>query len=93
MGKRGLVALLDLSSWCLVMVERLFLAVPRGCLRFVIVVFPDHTHLLLPSANITQIKDIYRGSQISVHVLLNLLNELGKSDKMQACWAFHRRFS
>ena len=25
---------------------RLFLAVPRGCLRFVIVVFPDHTHLL-----------------------------------------------
>ena len=45
-GKRELVALLYLSSWCLVMVERLFLAVPRGCLRFVIVVFPDHTHLL-----------------------------------------------
>ena len=40
MGKRELVALLNLSSWCLVMVERLFLAVPRGCLRFVIVVFP-----------------------------------------------------
>ena len=46
MGKRELIALLDLSSWCFVMVERLFLAVPRGCLRFVIVVFPDHTHLL-----------------------------------------------
>ena len=46
MGKRELVALLNLSSWCLVMVERLFLAMPRGCLRFVIVVFPDHTHLL-----------------------------------------------
>ena len=28
------------------MVERLFLAVPRGSLQFVIVVFPDHTHLL-----------------------------------------------
>ena len=28
------------------MVELLFLAVPRGCLQFVIVVFPDHTHLL-----------------------------------------------
>ena len=28
------------------MVERLFLAVPGGCLQFVIVVFPDHTHLL-----------------------------------------------
>ena len=46
MGKRELVALLNLSSWCLVMFEQLFLAVPWGCLRFVIVVFPDHTHLL-----------------------------------------------
>ena len=46
MGKRELIALLKLSSWCLVMVERLFLAVPRGCLRFVMVVFPDHTRLL-----------------------------------------------
>ena len=45
-GKRELVALLNLSSWCLVIVERLFLAVPRGCPRFVIMVFPDHTHLL-----------------------------------------------
>ena len=44
--KRELVALLNLSSWCLVMVEWLFLAVPRGCLWFLIVVFPDHTHLL-----------------------------------------------
>ena len=34
MGKRELVALLNLSSWCLVMVERLFLAVPLGCLRY-----------------------------------------------------------
>ena len=47
MGKGELVALLYLSSWCLVMVERLFLAVPWGCLQFVIMVFPDHTHLLL----------------------------------------------
>ena len=44
MGERELIALLNLSSWCLVMVERLFLTVPRGCLQFVIVVFPDHTH-------------------------------------------------
>ena len=44
MGKRELIALLNLSSWCLVMIERLFLTVPRGCLQFVIVVFPDHTH-------------------------------------------------
>ena len=30
-----------------VKVERLFLAVPRGFLQFVIVVFPDHTHYFL----------------------------------------------
>ena len=46
MGKRELEALLYLSSWCLMIVEQFFLAVPWGCLRFVIVVFPDHTHLL-----------------------------------------------
>ena len=38
MGKIELVALLGLSSWYLVMVERLFLAVPWGCLRVAIVV-------------------------------------------------------
>ena len=46
MGKRELIALLNLSSWCLVVVGRLFLAVLLGCLQFVIVVYPDHTHLL-----------------------------------------------
>ena len=50
MGKRELVALLNFSSWYFVMVEQLFLAVPRGCLRFVIVVFPYHTHLLFVNA-------------------------------------------
>ena len=49
--KRELVALLNLSSWCLVIVEWFFLAVPSGCLRFVIVVFPDHTHLLFLNDN------------------------------------------
>ena len=49
-GKREVVALLNLSSWCLVMVERLFLAVSWRCLQFVIVVFPDHTHLLFLKA-------------------------------------------
>ena len=44
MGKKGLVALLSLSSWCLVIVVWLFLAVPWVSLQFVIVVFPDHTH-------------------------------------------------
>ena len=45
-GKRELVALLSLSSWCLVVVVWLFLALPWVCLQFVIVVFLDHTHLL-----------------------------------------------
>ena len=43
---RELVVLHNLSSWCLVMVECLFLAVLWGCLWFVNVVFSDHTHLL-----------------------------------------------
>ena len=46
MGKRELVALLSLSSWCLVIVVWLFFALPWVGLQFVIVVFPDHTHLL-----------------------------------------------
>ena len=46
MGKRKLVGLLSFSSWCLVVVVWLFLAVSYVCLQFVIVVFPDHTHLL-----------------------------------------------
>ena len=58
MGKRQLVALLNLSSWCLVMVERLFLAVPRGCLQYVIVVYPDHTHLLFFMESLSKIKEI-----------------------------------
>ena len=59
MGKRELIALLNLSSWCLVMVGRLFLAVPRGCLRFVIVVFPDHTHLLFLPNDCSHIEDAH----------------------------------
>ena len=51
MGKRELVALLYLSSWCLVVVGWLFLAVPWGCLEFVIVVLPDHTHLLFAASH------------------------------------------
>ena len=40
------MARLYVRSILLVIVERLFPAVLWGCLRFVIVVFPDHTHLL-----------------------------------------------
>ena len=68
-GKRELVALLNLSSWCLVMVERLFLAVPQGCLRFVIVVFPDHTHLLF----LVRIRANLEKTHFSAGLLLGLL--------------------
>ena len=46
MEKIELVLLLSLSSWCLVIVVCFFLAVAWVYLQFVIVVFPDHTHLL-----------------------------------------------
>ena len=46
MGKRELVALLCLFSWCLVIVVWLSFTMPRVCLQFVIVAFPDHIHLL-----------------------------------------------
>ena len=52
MGKRELVTLLNLSSWCLVMVGWLFLAVPWGCPQFVILVFPELTHLLFLHAGV-----------------------------------------
>ena len=42
MGKRELVALLCLSSWCLVIIDD----ATGLLLQFVVVVFPDHTYLL-----------------------------------------------
>ena len=49
MRKRKLVALLLLSYRCIVTLDvlLLFLSVPWVGLRSVIVVFPDHTHLLI----------------------------------------------
>ena len=69
MGKRELIALLNLSSWCLVMVERLFLTVPLGCLQFVIVVFPDHTHLLLWMYDIRWADSILTGCRVYLILL------------------------
>ena len=40
-GKRELVVLLFLSSWCLVIVVRIFLTMQQSLLQFVIVVFPS----------------------------------------------------
>ena len=58
MGKRELVALLSLSSWCLMIVVWLFFEVPRVCLQFVIDAFPNHTHLLFWSE--TKYRIIFR---------------------------------
>ena len=46
MGMRELVALLSWSYLCLMKFVWLFFVVSWVCLRFVIVVFPDHSHLL-----------------------------------------------
>ena len=70
MGKRELIALLNLSSWCLVMVKRLFLAVPQGCLRFVIVFFLDHTHLLF----FTTLKDFKNEKKIASRAFFAFIN-------------------
>ena len=75
MGKRELIALLNLSSWCLVMVERLFLAVPRGCLQFVIVVFPDHTLLLFQKEEISS-------SQVLLKLIVNFYILTVKTNQM-----------
>ena len=80
MGKREQIALLNLSSWCLVMVERLLLAVPRGCLQFVIVVFPDHTHLLSLLIR-TSIK--LNPKMYELYIRNMFLNK--KKDKQTAC--------
>ena len=69
MGNRELVALLKLSSWCLVVVGWLFLTVPRGCLRFVIVVFPDHTLLLF----LLLVQKIIVNKKI-IHILKTILS-------------------
>ena len=70
MGKRELVALLNLPSWCLVMVEQLFLAVPQVCLLFVIVVFPDHTNLLFL---IVKIQHWVKNSSATGHIEAGIL--------------------
>ena len=70
--KRELVALFNLPSWCLVMVERLFLVVPGGCLQFVIVVFPDHTHLLFLYVT------ILNSCELVCFLLQKLFNRIGE---------------
>ena len=84
MGKRELVALLGLSSWCLVIVVWLFLAVPWMpwvCLQSVIVELPDHTHVLFFmtslvfwnlslrfASHVTRVNCLRRSQQVFIYV-------------------------
>ena len=75
MWKRELVALLSLSSWCLLVVVWLFLTVPCICLRFMIIV-PDHTHLLFKRFFL-HIDSFRSGLQLLNHqMLLNWFHHL-----------------
>ena len=90
MGKRELVALLSLSSWCLVIVVWLFLAVPWICLQFVIVVFPDHTNNLQPLFTFSMRTRIHSPisslSRISLSVVI--IQEM-KGKLPSTCICFH----
>ena len=86
MGKRGLVTLLGLSSWCLVIFVWLFLTALR--LQFVIVVFPDHTHYCTRGSR----KFCQRGSNILASVLLSVLADERREDpNTRTIKAFHDR--
>ena len=65
MGKRELVVLLCFSSLCLLIAVWLVLMVQRGCLQFVIIVFPDHIFPVCGMITHTQALLIY---VLNVHV-------------------------
>ena len=55
MGIKELVAFLSLSSWCLVIVVWLFLAVQWVCLQFVIAVFSNHSNYYIEKGHFSAI--------------------------------------
>ena len=70
------------------MVERLFLAVPRGCLRFVIVEVPDHTHLLFLKLNFVSDNIILIFSQSDVNIIITSIctfHMLERSGSVEEC--------
>ena len=57
----------------------LFLTMSWVCLQFVIVIFPDHTYFFLNHSDLhlfssQPLPHTYKESNMSAHVLLNLLN-------------------
>ena len=63
------------------MVERLFLAVPRGCLQFVIVVFPDHTHLLFLKVSSEHVFHMFLFNPMNISNLHNMWCKSKKGGK------------
>ena len=57
------------------------MSLPRGAIASSVVCDCDITSLILFGFLISEFT-VYRGSHMSAHVLLNLLNELRKNDKM-----------
>ena len=70
---RELVALLSLSSWCLVIDVWLFPAVSRVCLQFVIMVFPDHTQLLSFMESTTGLKRVNMRQRRNIFKIMKVL--------------------
>ena len=71
---------------CKCFVVWLFLTLPWVCLQFVIVVSPNHTHLLtifLSYETLSSSLKFRRMSYMSAHVLLSIFNELRKRDKIR----------
>ena len=72
------------------MVEWLFLAMPWGCLRFAIVVFPDHTHLLFYMA---VVKNFYPTRKFKINSYLRCntesVHEFGKVEKLGLATSEH----
>ena len=82
MWKIELVALLSLSSWCLVMIVWLLLAVPWVLLQFVIVLFPDHTHNFLSGHS----KKIDKTKSLMTN------GSLMKVESIAECWSILQYF-
>ena len=78
MGKRDLVTLLSFSSWCLVMVVWLFLAVPWVRLQFVIVVFPYHTNLLFLNTGNRTFQDVCTVTKVQISLRFPLTNQINR---------------
>ena len=65
-------------------VERLFLAVPQGCLRFGIVVFPDHTHLLFLA--IFQVTLMSQSSSYTIFSCKYISTLMVGCNNFKLCW-------